>query len=280
MPFSFNPFYRIIESKEVIKQDKGLDDDVEEQPSFSRIYRRTLWEKIKDTFVVIAGNRAYYFDDVSENDKGHVARPGVLDYFTFQITRIINAVTFWSWTNVARDPIALMLIIPTSVLFVTANIIHYTLAGALTAVVSPAVLIVHVFSELLGGSALKNQAGKLHGNTTSSTSTADHTLNGFLKEKGYSYSDIIIDLKKTSDGKYSSTLLVMDNHEKYECCLNGPCNNQKGHMQFIVDVKNLPAEDKIAIEALIKMNAGSFRDNLRDHKHLQEFEQIVRSTVP
>jgi hypothetical protein len=275
MPFSFNPFYRVVESEQVIK----MGNIVEEQSSSSRAYRRTLWEKIQDTFFVIAGNRANWVDEVSDNDKGNIARPGVLDYLTFQVTRMINAVTSWSWNNKFKDPIALMLIIPASVIFAVANTAHYALAGALTLIASPIVTVVHIFSQVFGGYALKKEAGKLHGVVRKEYATdkvTENTLNSFLNGTGHSYSDIIMDMKKgKGENQYLPTIVVMENHHKYECCINGDCEHQKGHIQFEVDLSNLTAKDKVAIKALIKLNAGSLRDNLRTHQHLQAIENLV-----
>lgn len=86
-----------------------------------------------------------------------------------------------------------------------------------------------------------------------------------------------MDLKKTKgEDKYLPTLVVMENHYKYACCIHGDCEHQKGHIQFEVDLRNLPAEDKVAVKALLKLNAGSLRDNLRAHQHLQKIEQMAQ----
>ena len=274
MPFSFNSFYRVIESKKEIH---------------SRVYRRTFWEKISDAFLVIAGNRAWApfggRDAVSENDKGNVARPGILDYLMFQLVRMFNQVTLWSWNNLGKDPIAAMLIIPTAILCFAANIVHYAMAAALTLVASPIVAIVHFFSQVLGGSSLKNEAGKLRGYVYQEYATVnvkDNTLGGFLHGTGHSYSDIIIDLKKTEEQEesYEPILLVMENHHKYECCIAGDCDHQKGHIQFAVNLGQLSAEDKVAIKALIKLNAGSLRDNLKTHGCLNEIESSIDAPSP
>jgi hypothetical protein len=266
MPSSFNPFCRVVESKEVTS---------------SRIYRRTLWEKIQDTFFVIAGNRGFWGDDVSKNDRGNVIHSGILDYLTFQVTPMINEVTRWSWLNVFKKPAALMLVVPASVLFLASNIIHYALASVLTSIASPIVTIVHIFSQIFGGYTLKKEAEKLNGVAHKKEydirNVLGDTLGDFLKGTGHSYSDIIMNISSGDSPK----LLVMGNHlHKVGCCDDGSCTQQKGHIQFEVDLKKLmTADDKAAIRALIKLNAGSLRDNLKELSKLGEIEKMVEAAT-
>lgn len=118
-------------------------------------------------------------------NKENVSRLGVLDYLNFQLNRMNNAITFLSWSNVFKDNTALMLIIPAFVIFAVANIVHYALAISFTVVASPVVAVIHIFSQILDGSFLKNDAGKPYGivhKEYNINKEMDNTLNGFLNE--------------------------------------------------------------------------------------------------
>ncbi|WED44313.1 hypothetical protein [Legionella cardiaca] len=273
MRFSFNPFAGITES--------------EAYPA-SRIQRRTFWEKLKDTFSVIAGQRAISFtiSAVWFNDRRNkIERPGILDYLTFQITRIANKLAWWSVENFKKEPIALLTLIPSAIAFLVFNTVHYSLATLLTLIASPIVLAVHVYSEFSGARELQDKAGQLQGEVEAEYATRNvqgNSLSAFMKGTGHTYSDVIFDLKKASGGKdYTHDLLVMEDSHKFECCIDGHCRHQKGHIQFQahLNLAKISEQDKESVRALIKLNAGSLRDNLIEDGGLEEIESLVATSI-
>jgi hypothetical protein len=306
MPLSFlNPFNRVIESKQ--------------QPA-SRLLRRSFFEKLADTFYVIAGKRGrganFSNDPVNEqvikeltknfdiNDKfstnDEVALEehlGLLDYATLGIAKMSNHLMSWSFVNLWSDDIfPKVIIIPAIIFFLFSNFVHYTAAFFITLALMPFVYTVHKISEYTAASELKSTAGQLRCSYTEEPEAilgleypdfeSDHavnyqrikyqTLESVLNKNFKTYSDILLDLKKTKPvkvekpsifggkpkytEKYTEVLpILVLSYEIFE-------NRKRKAIELEIDLNTLTFSDKKAIKALLALNAGGLFNNLEKIK--------------
>ncbi|MBA2711115.1 MAG: hypothetical protein H0U57_11055 [Tatlockia sp.] len=171
MPLNFlNPFNRVNESLQ--------------QPA-SRLFRRTFFEKLADTFYVIAGKRgsgANFSEEpleekvikeltknfdmnnkFSKNDEIAIEEHlGLLDYATLGVAKFSNHLMSWIFVNFWYDNyFSKVLAIPVIIWFLIVNFLHYTAALLITVALMPFIYIVHKISEFLAGAELKSMAGQL-----------------------------------------------------------------------------------------------------------------------
>lgn len=133
---SFNPFHNIYrnETSEYIH---------------AHTLRSGYTHKLSDTFTVFSGTRIFPF---YEQDERHV---GIFDWLTLGIPWLLDESTRWCFQNfnendsVGLRVIALLGIIPTSIISGITNTLRYSLASAFTLAASPLVLGIHIVSRLI-----------------------------------------------------------------------------------------------------------------------------------
>lgn len=248
MNFSPNPFFNIIETETIKTVQKGsISYSIINRAS--RFYRRTFWEKITDTFFVIAGKQlytAFLKDKVSQANKEDTLYPGLLDYATLFLPAILNFVLYillGYFLCKNQSPIALVIAGVMAILLLPLNLIYHTTALLLTLALSPIIFGTHLLSQILGGRALQATAGELSGCIINNGSSAGHVkLSDCLKQNGCSYSKVIIDFEKKDNGHGDTTkLLVMINPVKKSCCYSdGECVQQdKRHIIFRANIDHM-----------------------------------------
>lgn len=303
MTIKLNPFYRVIES--------------EEYPA-SRILRRTFFEKWADTFYIIAGKRGkgFNFDGNGirykicneifeikneENDPDKIAQEehlGLLDYATFGLTKLNNELAVWCFVNHwfdeperhVLDLMAKVFLIPSIILFILLNVVHYTVASCLTLLISPWIYYVHfIAGKLAGGNELMKESKKLQCDLPQAErrfclALGDSqyeakeliqfvhltSLDFILSQHKKTLSDISIDFKKASHNKILPILVIL-------ICNIGEENNTT----FEINLEQLNDLNKKAISALISLNAGGILYRIEEIKkanlYTQELADIFNS---
>lgn len=284
---TYNPFFAVKESKKY---------------TFARFFRRTLWEKIVDTFVVFTGRTIWYglllevlpeswYEQAHQKDPfANIYRAGLIDYATAMLHWFFLLGTNWSLNglfgrSLITKILSSIIFVPCSLLYLVSSCFNIALGGVLTTLALPFVGMVHLISRFSGGKELKERAGKLHVqeiDRLDGQELKDMSLENFLMKSGSSYSQIIISFceKNEKGGFYRP----YDSHKLFQLSRNSALviSDKTGMKRLLVPMGTLTAENKIAIKALYKLNGGGFYQSLNDLKDKPsdyEFD-VALDTVP
>ena len=128
---SFNPFAELFEGTTY---------------PHARTLRNGFFKKLRDAFYVFAGRFG----------KGINTHIGLLDYFTLGIPLAITEFSKWCMANISKSVVAVIFIIPTTLLRALTYPARYISAAALTIATLPVTLVVDLISSIIAR-PLKNK---------------------------------------------------------------------------------------------------------------------------
>ena len=225
-----------------------LPKELREHPAV-RTQPTTLRTKLNDTFFAFAGKLAIFIVEKEKSNHVFLAqnpRMGIFDYLTLGIPRLASLL--------GRGAEALegytILFWVSFVLFVVSNItllpLRYSVAVTATIVVSPLVLVIHLFSSLVGSKqyneslAIKNDRGQ--------------TIKKYLEQNDMSTDELR--LTKIDAGTQGSTRTITLEFEKMQS------RTPSSHQPFVVNLTQQQTSDgefgelsqKQSLDALKKLN--------------------------
>ncbi len=165
--------------------------------AFSRLWRATLWRRVKDTFNVLFGEVNLGPNEGWASNLEYIAPEletvGLVDYLTLFLFQIIGQFYNWCIDNHKKSGFANVMMYPTALLVFVGNIARLALCLALTVVLSPVTYLFHKAFEFFGGESAKEKALSLKGEDKS-TSGHPHitTLRDFMD-----LHDLSFDMVKT-----------------------------------------------------------------------------------